>query len=139
MKCELSDVQTGFRKGRGTRHQIPNIRWKIEKARECQKNIYFSFIDYTKAFDCVDHKKLQKFLKTWEYQTTWSASWEICMQFKKQQLELDMEQRTGFKLGKEYVKVVDCHPAYLTYMQSTSCEMPGRTKHKLESRFPGEI
>ena len=61
------------------------------------------------------------------------------MQFKKQQLELDMEQQTGFKLGKEYVEVVDCYPAYLTYMQSTSCEMPGRTKHKLESRFPGEI
>ena len=87
----------------------------------------------------MDHKKLQKFLKTWEHQTTWFASWEICMQFKKQQLELDMEQQTGFKLGKEYVEVVDCHPAYLTYMQSTSCEMPGRTKHKLESRFPGEI
>ena len=61
------------------------------------------------------------------------------MQFKKQQLELDMEQRTGFKLGKEYVKVVDCHPAYLTYMQSTSCEMPGWMKHKLELRLPGEI
>ena len=61
------------------------------------------------------------------------------MQVKKQQLELDMEQQTGFKLGKEYVKAVYCHPAYLTYMQSTWCEMPGWMKHKLESRLLGEI
>ena len=61
------------------------------------------------------------------------------MQIKKQQLELDMEQQTGSKLGKEYVKVVYCHPAYLTYMQSTSCKMLGWMKHKLESRLPGEI
>ena len=80
-----------------------------------------------------------KFLKRWEYQTTWAASWEICMQVKKQQLELDMEQQTGSKLGKEYVKAVYCHPAYLTYMQSTSWEMLGWMKHKLESRLPGEI
>ena len=80
-----------------------------------------------------------KFLKRWEYQTTWPDSWEICMQVRKQQLELDMEQQTGSKSGKEYVKAVYCHPAYLTYMQSTSCEMPGWMKHKLESRLPGEI
>ena len=80
-----------------------------------------------------------KFLKWWEYQTTWPASWEICMQVKKQQLGLDMEQQTGSKLGKEYVKAVYCRPAYLTYMQSTSCEMPGWMKHKLESRLLGEI
>ena len=70
---------------------------------------------------------------------TWPASWEICMQVKKQQLELDMEQQTGSKPGKEYVKTVYCHPAYLTYMQSTSCEMSGWMKHTLESRMPGEI
>ena len=80
-----------------------------------------------------------KFLKRWEYQTTCSASWEICMQVKKQQLELDMEQQTGFKLGKQCIKAVYCHPAYLTYMQSTSWEMPGWMKNKLESRLPGEI
>ena len=80
-----------------------------------------------------------KFLKRWEYQTTLPASWEICMQVKEQQLELDMEQQTGSKLGKEYVKAVYCHPAYLTYMQSTSCKMSGWMKHKLESRLPGEI
>ena len=66
-------------------------------------------------------------------------SWEICIQVKKQQLELDMEQRTSSKLGEEYVKAVYCHPTYLTYMQSTSWEMPGWIKHKLESRLPGEI
>ena len=95
--CELPDVQVGFRKGRGTRDQIANIRWIIEKARECQKNIYFSIMDYAKAFDYVDHNELWKILKEMEYQTTWPASWEICMQVRKQQLELDMEQQTGSK------------------------------------------
>ena len=101
------------------------------KKQEFQKDIYFCFIDYTKAFDCVDHNKLWKILKRWEYQATLPASWEICMQVKKQQLEPDMEQQTGSKLGKEYVKAVYCHPAYLIYMQSTSCEMLGWMKHKL--------
>ena len=94
---ELPDVQAGFRKGRGTRDQIVNIWWNIEKAREIQKNIYFCFIDYAKAFDCVDHNNCGKFFKRWEYQTTWHASWKICMQVKKQQLELDMEQQNGSK------------------------------------------
>ena len=67
------------------------------KKREFQKNIYFCFIDYPKAFDCVDHNKLWKILKEMEYQTTWPASWETCMQVRKQQLELDMEQYTGSK------------------------------------------
>ena len=78
-------------------------------------------------------------LKRWEYQTTWPASWEVCMQVKKQQLELDMEQQTGSKSGKEYIKAVCCHPAYLIYMQSISWEMPGWMKHKLKSRLLGEI
>ena len=94
---ELPDVQAGFRKCRGTRDQIANICWIIKKAREFQKNIYFFFIDYAKAFDCVDHNKLWRILKEMEYQTTWPASWEICMQVRKQQLELDMEQQTGSK------------------------------------------
>ena len=80
-----------------------------------------------------------KFLKRWASQTTWPASWEICMQVRKQQLELDMEQQTGSKLRKEYVKAVYCYPAYLRYMQSASCEMLGWMKHKLESRLLGEI
>ena len=93
----LIGVQAGFRKGTGTRDQIVSVHWIIEKAREFQKNIYFCFIDYTKAFDCVDHNKLWKFWKRLEYQTTWPASWEICIQVRKQQLELEMEQQTGSK------------------------------------------
>ena len=77
--------------------QIANICWIIEKAREFQKNIYFCFIDYAKAFDCVDHNKLWKILQEMEYQTTLSASWETCMQVKKHRLESDMEQQTGSK------------------------------------------
>ena len=90
---ELPDVQAGFRKGRGTRGQTVNIHWIIEKAREFQKNI--CFIDYAKAFDCVNHSKLWKILKEMEIQTTLPASWETCTQIKKQQLEPVMEQRTG--------------------------------------------
>ena len=136
---ELPDFRKGFRKGRGTRDQTANICWVIEKAREFQKNICFCFIDYAKAFDCVDHNKLLKFFKRWKYQTTRNASWETCMQVRKQQLELDMEQWTGSKSEKEYVKAVYCHTAYLTPMQSTSWETLDWKKHKLESRFPGEI
>ena len=95
MNSELPDVQDGFRKGRGTRDQIANICWIIKKAREFQKNIYFCLIDYAKAFDCVHNNKLWK--KRCEYQTTWPDSWEICMQVRKQQLKLDMEQQTGSK------------------------------------------
>ena len=119
---ELPDVQAGFRKGRGTRDQIVNICWIMEKAREFQKNIYFCFIEYAKAFDCVDHNKLWKILKEMGIQATWPASWEICMQVKKQQIELDMEQQTGSKLGKEYIKAVYCHPAYLTWLPSLQAD-----------------
>ena len=80
-----------------------------------------------------------KFLKKWEYQTTLPASCKICMQIKKQQLEPDMEQQTGSKLEEEYVKAIYDHPAYLTYIQSTSCEVPGRMNYELESRLLGEI
>ena len=93
---EFPNVQAGFRKGRGTRDQIANICWIIEKARELQKNIYFCIIDYAKGFACVDYNKLET-LKRWEYQTTWSASWETYMHIRKQQLELDMEKQTGSK------------------------------------------
>ena len=94
---ELPDVQAGFRKSRETRDQSANIRWIMEKAREFQKNIYFCFIDYAKAFDCVDHMNCRNFWKRWKYQTTWPASWETYMQVMKQQLELTMEQQTGSK------------------------------------------
>ena len=78
--------------------------------------MYFCFNDYAKTFDCMDHNRLENFRK-WEYQTTLSASWEICTQVKKQQLEPDLEQQTGSKLGKKYIKAVYYHPAYLTSMQ----------------------
>ena len=91
MNCELLDVQVDFTKGRGTRDQIANIHCIIKKTKEFQKDIYFCFIDYVKAFDCVDHNKLWKILKEMEYQTTRPACWETYMQARKQQLELDME------------------------------------------------
>ena len=97
----------------------------MEKAKEFQKNIYFWFIDYAKAFDCVDHNKCGIFFKRREYQTTLPASWEICMQVNKHKLELDMEQQTCSKSWKEYLRAVYCHPAYLTYMQSTPWETLG--------------
>ena len=97
MKHEIPDVPGGFRKGRGTRDQIANICWIMEKAREFQKNIYFCFIDYTKAFDCVDHNKLWKILKEMGISEYLTCSLEISMQVRKQQLELDMEIQTDFK------------------------------------------
>ena len=105
----------------------------MEKAREFQKNIHFCFIDYAKTLTMWITTNSGKIFKRWKYQTTWPASWEICTQVRRQQLELDMEQQTGSKLGKEYVKAVYCHPAYLTYMQSTSWEMPGWMKQKDEA------
>ena len=140
MNCVHPDVQAGFRKGRRTSDQIANIHWIIKKPREFQKNILL--------FCCLRQSlwlcgwittNCGKFWKRWEYQTTWPASWEIRMQVRKQQLELDLEEQTGFKMGKEYVKAIYCHPVYLTYMQSTSWEMLGWMKQKLESRLPGEI
>ena len=112
---ELPDIQAEFRRQRNHRSNYQHC-WIIEKAKEFQKNI--CFIDYAKAFNCVE-TNCGKFLKRWEYQATLPASWETCIQVKKQQLELDMEQWTGSKLRKEYIKAVYCHPAYLTYMQST--------------------
>ena len=97
MNRELPDVQAEFRKGRGTRDQIANICWIMEKTREFEKNIYFSFIDYAKPLIVWITINCGKFWKRWEYQTTWSASWETYMQVRKQQLELDMEQQTGPK------------------------------------------
>ena len=135
MNCELPNVQAGFRKGRETRDQIGNTCWIIKKAREFQKNIYFCFIDYAKAFDCVDHNKLWKILQ------------DIGIPDLLRNLYVGQEAtvRTGhgttnwFQIEKGVRKAAYCYLAYLTYMQSTSCEMPGWMKHKLESRLPGEI
>ena len=115
------------------------------KKQEFQKNIYFCFIDYTKALDFVDHNKLWKihlffFLILKEMGI---PDHHTCLMRNlyagQEATELDMEQQTGSKSGKEYDKAVYCHPACLTYMQSTSCEMPGLMKHKLETRLLGEI
>ena len=115
MNCELLDIQAGFRKGRGTRDQIANIHWIIEEERELQIKTSTSYLlTMPKSLTVWITTNCGKFFKRWEYQTTWPSSWEIYMQVRKQQLELAMEQQTDFKLGKEYVKAVYCHPAYLT-------------------------
>ena len=136
---ELVDVQAAFRKGRGTRDQIVKIHCIIEKAREFQKNIYFCFIDYTKAFDCVDHNKLWKILKEMGIPDHLTCLLRNLFAGQEARVRTIQEQKTSSKLGKEYIKTVYFHPAYLTYMQSTGCEMLGWMNHKLDSRSPGEI
>ena len=129
VKWEFPNVQAGFRKGIGIRDQIVNICWIIEKAREFppKKSTSVSFT-MVKPLTVWTTTNCGKFFKRCEYQTTWPASWETYMQIKKQQLKLNIEQQTGSKSGKEYVKALYCHPAYFIYMQSTSCEMPGWMK-----------
>ena len=97
MNCKLPDIQAGFRKGRGTRDQIANIHWIIEKAREFQENIYFCFIDYAKAFDCVDHNKLWKIIQEMGIPDHLTCLLRNLYVGQDQQLELDMEQQTGSK------------------------------------------
>ena len=131
MNQELPDVQVGFRKGSGTRDQIAQIHWIIEKAREFQENIYFCFIDFTKAFDCVDHNKQWKILK--EMGISDQLIYHLRNLYAGQEAtEPDIEQWTGSKLGKEYIKAIHYHPAYLTYMQSTSSKMLAWMNHMLE-------
>ena len=139
MKHELPDVPTGFIKGRGTRDQIANICWLIKKTREFQKNIYFCFIDYAKAFDCVDHNKLWKILK--EIGIPDQLTCLLRNLYAGQEITVRTEHATTdhSKLGKEYIKAVYCQPAYLTYMQNTSWGMRGLMKHKLDSRLLEEI
>ena len=131
MNRELPDVQAGFRKGRRTRDQIANILQIIEKARDLQKNIYVCFFDYAKAFDCVDHNKLWKILK--EMGIPDHITCLLRNLYEGQEATVRTGRRTTVsKVGKEYVKAVYCHPAYLTYMQSTSCEMLDWMKHNLK-------
>ena len=121
---EHPDVQAGFRKGRGTRGQIAKFHWIIKRTRELQKNIYFCFIDYARAFDCVDNNKLWKILQELGIPDYLACLLRNLWQIEKQQLKPDMEQWTGSKLRKEYVKA-------LTYIQSTSCKMLDWMMHKL--------
>ena len=109
---ELSDVQAGFRKGRGTRDQIANIRWIMEKAREFQKNIYFCFIDYTKAFDCVDHNKLWNILKEMGIPDYLTCPLRNLYAGQEATVRTGHGTTDWFQIGKEYVKAVYCHPAY---------------------------
>ena len=117
---ELSDVQVGFRKGRGNRDQMANIFWIIEKAREFQKNIYFCFIDYAKAFDCMGHNKLRKILQDMGIPDHLTCLLRNLYADQEATVRTGHGQQTGSKQEKEYVKAVYCHPAYLTSMQSTS-------------------
>ena len=139
VNCELPDVQAGFRNGRGTRIKFPTSIRSSEKQEIFRKTSTSALLTMPKPLTLWITTNCGKFWKRWEYQTTWLASWETCMQVRKQQLELDMEQQTDSKLAKEYVKAVYCHPAYLTSMQSISWETPDWKNHRLESRLPGEI
>ena len=140
MYQELPDVQAGFRKGRGTRDQIANIHWTIEKAREFQENIYFCLTDYTKAFDCVDHNKLWKIL-----QEMGIPDYLTCL-LRNLYAGQEATVRTGhgtmdwFQFGKGVHQGCILSPYLFNLcMHSTSCEMPDWMKHKLEARLPGEI
>src|SRR5574341_703103 len=139
MNCELPDVQAGFRKGRGTSNQNAKICWIMEKAREFQKNIYFCFIDYAKAFDWVDHNKLWKILKEMGIPDHLTCLLRNLYAGQEATVRTGHGTTDWFQIGKEYIKTVYCLPAYLTYMQSTLRETLGWKKHKLESRLVGEI
>ena len=136
---ELPDVQTGFGKGRGTRYQIANIHWNIEKAREFQENIYVCFIDYAKAFDCVDHNKLWKILKDMGIPDYLTCLLRNLYAGQEAPVRTWHGTTDGFQVRKGVCHPVYCHPACLTAMQSTSCEILGWMMHKLESRLSGEI
>ena len=131
MNCELPYVQAGFRKDRGSRDQIANIRWIMEKGREFWKNIYFCFIDYTKTFDCVDHNKLWEILKEMGIPDHLTCLLRNLYAGQEATVRNGHGTTDWFQTGKEYIKAVYCHPAYIIYIQSTSCEMLGWMKHKL--------
>ena len=127
------------RKGRGTRDYIANICSIIKKATEFQKNIYFCFIDYAKVFDCVDHNKLGKVLQEMGIPGHLTCLLRNLYAGQEATVRIGHGTTDWFQIGKGYLKAVYCHPAYLTCMQSTSCEILGWMKHKLESRLPEEI
>ena len=139
VNCELPDVQAGFWKAEEPEIKLPTSVGSLKKQESSRKISTSVLLTMPKSLTVWTITNSGKFFKRWEYQTTWPASWEICMQVRKQQLELVMEQQTGSKQGKEYVKSVYCHPVYLIFMQSTSWETLGWIKHKLESRLLGEI
>ena len=119
--------------------KLPTSVGSLKKQESSRKTSISALLTMPKFLTVWITTNCGKFWKSWVYQTTWPASWKICMQVRKQRLELDMEQQSDSKKGKEYVKAVYCHPAYLTYVQSASWETLGWRKHKLESRLLGEI
>ena len=131
---ELPDVQVGFRKDRGTKIKLSTSTGSWKKQESSWKASVSALLTMPKPLTVWITTNCGNFFKRWEYQAN-LVSWETCMQIKKQQLELDMEQWTSSKLGKEYVKAVHCHSAYLTSMQRPSCKMPGWLNHKLELRL----
>ena len=139
MNHKLLDIQAGFRKGRGTRDQIANIRWIMEKAREFQKNIYFWLIDYAKAFDCVDHNQLWKILKEMGIPDHLTCFLRNLYAGREATVRTGHVTSDWFQIGKGVHQGCILSPYFLTYMQSISGEMPGWMKHKLESRLQGEI
>ena len=128
-----------FEKAEESEIKLPTSTGLSKKQENSRKTSTSALLTMPKPLTVWITTNYGKFLKRWEYQTTLPASWEVCMQVKKQQLDLGMELQTGSKSGKESIKAVYCHHVYLTYMQSTSWEMPGWMKHKMESRLLGEI
>ena len=139
MNRELPDVQAGFRKGRGITDQIANIHWVTKRARQFQKNIYFCFIDYAKAFDCVNHNKRWKILKEMGIPDPLTCLLRNLYAGQEATVRTGHGTMDWFQIGKRVRQGVYCHPAYLTSMQSTPCDMLSWMKHKLESRLPTEI
>ena len=126
-------------KAEETEIKLPTSTGSSKKEESSRRTSISALLTSTKPLIVWITKKCGKFFKRWECLTTLLGSWEICKKVKKQQLERDMEQQTGCKSRKEYIKAIYCHLAYLTSMQNTSCEMLGWMKHKLELRLPGEI
>ena len=138
VNCELHIFKLDLEKAEEPEIKLPTSTGSSKKQEISRKTSTSALLTMPKPLTVWITTNCGQF-KRWEYQTTWPASWEISMQLNKLQLELDMGQQTGSKSGKEYIKAVYFHPAYLTYMQSTSWEILGWKKHKLESRLPREI
>ena len=139
MSCELPDVQAGFRKGRGTRDQFANIRWIIKKARELQKNIYFCFTDYAKAFDCVDHSKLWKILKEMGISDHLTCLLRNLYAGQEAEVRTGHETKEWFQVGKGVRQGCILSPCLFNLYAEYIMRMLGWKKHKQESRFLGEI
>ena len=138
-ELRTSRCSSWIQKRQKNQDQIANIGWIIEEAREFQKNVCFSFIDYTKAFDCVVHNKPWKILKDMRVSDHLTCLLKNLYSGQVATVGTGHGTTNWFQIGKGVCQTIYCHPAYLTYTQSISCELPSWIKHKLESRLPGEI